>query len=242
MAILIIGIISFFALIAIIGLLASPKGKGIIGEYKVNKKITDILSLTDILLNNVMLYNVTNNRSVQVDHILISKKGLFVIETKNYSGRIYGDDFSSEWTQVLNYGQVKNKFHSPVKQNNGHIYVINKLLNNQYKLHNVVIFTSANISNVNSNYTYTMGEFMILYNNKKDELSLDDVNRVSEIIQDSQRSDITIREHKKNIQKMKEQIDNNICPNCGGKIVLKNGKYGEFYGCSNFPKCKFIKR
>lgn len=32
------------------------------------------------------------------------------------------------------------------------------------------------------------------------------------------------------------------CPKCGGGLVKKNGKYGPFYGCSNFPKCRFIKK
>lgn len=34
---------------------------------------------------------------------------------------------------------------------------------------------------------------------------------------------------------------NNKCPQCGGDLTLKNGKYGKFYGCSNYPKCKYTK-
>ncbi|NLH92558.1 MAG: hypothetical protein GX481_08950 [Atopobium sp.] len=30
-----------------------------------------------------------------------------------------------------------------------------------------------------------------------------------------------------------------ICPKCGGKLILRNGKFGTFYGCENYPKCKF---
>ena len=45
-----------------------------------------------------------------------------------------------------------------------------------------------------------------------------------------------------NIHRLQEKIDNNICPRCGGKLVLRNGKYGDFYGCENYPKCKFIKK
>jgi len=36
------------------------------------------------------------------------------------------------------------------------------------------------------------------------------------------------------------KISNDICPRCGGKLVLRKGKYGEFKGCSNYPKCRFI--
>lgn len=37
------------------------------------------------------------------------------------------------------------------------------------------------------------------------------------------------------------QTENNICPKCGGSLILREGKYGKFYGCTNYPKCKFTK-
>ena len=36
--------------------------------------------------------------------------------------------------------------------------------------------------------------------------------------------------------------DSFICEKCGAKLILRNGKYGEFYGCSNYPNCKFTKK
>ena len=39
---------------------------------------------------------------------------------------------------------------------------------------------------------------------------------------------------------LENRIDN-ACPCCGGKLIYKNGKYGEFLGCSNYPNCKFAK-
>ena len=49
---------------------------------------------------------------------------------------------------------------------------------------------------------------------------------------------------KKEISK-KEHIastEQTLCPKCGGVLSIKKGKYGEFYGCSNFPKCRFTKK
>ena len=41
----------------------------------------------------------------------------------------------------------------------------------------------------------------------------------------------------------KEELESNmICPKCRNKLVTKNGKYGKFVGCSNYPKCKYIKK
>lgn len=49
-------------------------------------------------------------------------------------------------------------------------------------------------------------------------------------------------DHVQEIRQMKTNIENNICPRCGKKLVLRNGKYGSFYGCSGYPNCRFIKK
>ena len=33
-----------------------------------------------------------------------------------------------------------------------------------------------------------------------------------------------------------------VCPLCGGKLIMRNGKYGRFIGCSNYPKCKYTEK
>lgn len=51
------------------------------------------------------------------------------------------------------------------------------------------------------------------------------------------------KEHLDNVYRNKERRDeavaNGRCPRCGGNLVLRNGKYGQFYGCSNYPKCSY---
>ena len=47
---------------------------------------------------------------------------------------------------------------------------------------------------------------------------------------------------KTTIKETKEKVQNNICPKCGGYLVERNGKYGKFIGCSNFPKCKYTNK
>ncbi len=34
-------------------------------------------------------------------------------------------------------------------------------------------------------------------------------------------------------------VGQNICPKCGGTLIERNGKFGSFYGCSNYPKCTY---
>ena len=107
-------------LAAAYSILRTPKMKGIIGERKVRREIGKTKEGIRYVLNDVLFD--TDNKSCQIDHIVINENGVFVIETKNYSGRVYGTDQQHEWTQVLKYGKVKNKFYSPVKQNQTHIY------------------------------------------------------------------------------------------------------------------------
>lgn len=49
-----------------------------------------------------------------------------------------------------------------------------------------------------------------------------------------------LEEADEKMEKIKPVVTDKICPNCGGNLVIRKSKYGEFYGCSNFPKCKHI--
>ena len=44
-----------------------------------------------------------------------------------------------------------------------------------------------------------------------------------------------------NIGKSNKTDNDDICPKCGGRLVKRKGKYGEFIGCSNYPKCHYKK-
>ena len=75
----------------------------------------------------------------------------------------------------------------------------------------------------------------------------DNINELSHEIFELNIEDKSKRKkHIKNIKNKiaidEKKIDNMICPRCAGNLVLKNGKYGEFIGCSNHPKCKFTKK
>ncbi|MGL4108434.1 nuclease-related domain-containing protein [Clostridium sp. LP20] len=96
-----------------------PKIKGYIGESRVNSTL-DKLSNEYITLKDLLLE--TEKGTTQVDHVVVCPKGIFVIETKNYDGWIYGSDNQKYWTQVIY--KNKNKFYNPVWQNKGHISAI----------------------------------------------------------------------------------------------------------------------
>ena len=133
-------------LILILSFLRLPVVKGFFGELIVKMiigKTTEKEGKEKFVINNLLLQQ-ENGKTSQTDHVVINKNGVFVIETKNYAGRIYGDDYRKEWTQVLNYGKVKNHFYSPVKQNAVHIHRISELLSEDIPVHLVVVFVKGN--------------------------------------------------------------------------------------------------
>ena len=77
--------------------------------------------------------------TTQIDHLYVSRYGIFVVETKNYAGWIYGDAEQKQWTQVLY--QQKRRFYNPLKQNETHIKALAYLLKLPMdKFHSIVVF------------------------------------------------------------------------------------------------------
>lgn len=78
--------------------MSSPDNIGKAGEKRVARKL-DWLPKEYIILNDIMLP--TQYGTTQIDHIVVSPYGIFVIETKNYKGWIFGHENSEEWKQSL---------------------------------------------------------------------------------------------------------------------------------------------
>ncbi len=237
-------IIVIAILVAVAGaVLKTPKMKGIIGEWKVRRKIGKTKEGVQYVLNDVLFD--TENKSCQIDHIVINENGVFVIETKNYSGRIYGTDSQQEWTQVLQYGKVKNKLYNPVKQNQTHIYELEKIIGKDTPIKSLIVFVQGNTKYISSKYVCSLKLIKKIIDQpiSNTTLSSGDMANINGVISGlKNNSNTTNKQHVKNINQMKEDIANNICPRCGGKLILKKSKYGEFYGCENYPVCKFTKK
>ena len=215
-----------------------PNNVGKRGE----KKVAKILAKCEgTVLNDYMIID-DKGKSHQIDHILVNKKGVFVIETKNYKGRIYGDDNSERWTQVLNYGKIKNKFYSPVKQNLTHCRNLMKVLPNGTKVITIIVFVKNNTSYVKSLCTINLRQLYSTVNNEPDLYTDEEVQTFVNILNDKKATDVTDEQHVAEIKENQYKVEHNICPRYGGNLVLRHGKNGDFYGCENFPKCRYIKK
>ena len=219
----------------------SLESRGEHGENCVAQILGDTIRGEQYVINDLLFQN-EDGQSCQIDHIYINKFGIWVIETKNYAGNIYGQENQREWTQVLAYGNEKNKFYNPIKQNATHIYHLSNYLKVKNVFINVVVFLShADITNIVSNNVYSIYELPKIKNQTTNiTLSIDKMEYYyKKLLELKNNATITKNEHIQNIYKKQQQIQQGICPRCGGKLVLRNGKNGQFYGCSNFPNCKF---
>ncbi len=236
--IFVFGIIIF----SVIAFFRTPRGKGILGEWSVRFWMRGLRKKYKIIHN---LTFTVDEKSVQVDHIVIGKNGVFVIETKNYVGRIYGSEKNHHWTQVLAYGKVKHKLFNPIKQNRGHIYALNKALpeHQDIPFQSIIVFTLKSKLFVDATTPIVSPirlKRTIKRTKAKRTLSENEIESIAERLQTlKQENNVSLRKHVKSIRRRQEGIKNDICPRCGGKLIEKQGKYGTFMAFLTYPEGKF---
>ncbi|WP_106794298.1 NERD domain-containing protein [Aquimarina sp. Aq78] len=223
-----------------------PKIKGALGEYKVSTKLKRLKKKEYLILNNVLFK--IGNSTTQIDHIVICKSGIFVIETKNYKGWIHGHENSEYWTQTIY--KYKKKLRNPIKQNWVHVYAIKKILSeyNYVKYFPIVVFAgSGKLKNITTTlpviYTNKLLK-TIKKLNEQENLSYNQMKLISDKLHqfniiDRKENRNHVKQVRKQIRERKKKEKLKICPRCGNGLIKKKGKYGRFYGCQNFPKCRY---
>jgi len=196
------------------------------------------------VINDVVIK--VNGKTSQIDHVVVSNYGIFVIETKNYSGWIYGDDYSQYWTQVIY--KRKEKLYNPIRQNYGHVQALkHHLADYPDVLFIPIIVFSVNADLKVKTKTDVVNTVNLLKTIRKYyEESISDKLKNSLFLKIYSINSIdkeTRKDHVAAIQKQKvetqHKVDQDICPKCSGTLISRKGKYGSFKGCSNYPKCKF---
>ena len=114
------------------------------GEYLIYKELKYLeLEGAKFLFN---LYIPTyNNKTTEIDVIMIAPHGIYVFESKYYIGWIFGTESQKKWTQSLHVGygfSKKEHFYNPIMQNEYHIKYLNKIINKNIKYHSIVVFSN----------------------------------------------------------------------------------------------------
>jgi predicted RNA-binding Zn-ribbon protein involved in translation (DUF1610 family) len=234
-------LILFITLIIVLKLFKSNI-KGVIGEQTVSLYLRSLDKSKYKVIHNVVLES--GEYTSQIDHIVISDYGIFVIETKNYKGWILGNEHSEYWTQVI-YNR-KEKLYNPIRQNSGHIKTLKKCLPEyptiEYK--SIIVFSSRATIKVNTItdvvYTSRLVSTIKRYSGAnltatEKENIFQKINALNKVATYDKRQHI--KSIKQKIEKREHSIRENKCPKCGSALVLRQGKFGAFLGCTNYPKC-----
>ena len=217
--------------------------KGTAGEKHVARILSKLPNERYKVINNLLIN--PNGHSSQIDHIVVSEYGVFVIETKFYQGWIYGSDRSEYWTQNI-YGH-KYHLYNPIFQNYGHIRALQNILNER----DASLFTSIVVFSPQATLKIQTNELVIYWRYLNDVIRSFQQKRIPThkvqefygiLIASNKDSKEDRRDHVHKVQTINRNTNKSFyrrCPKCGGKLVRKHGKYGQFYGCENYPHCKF---
>lgn len=191
------------------------------------------------------IYIPTFNGTAQIDSLIISPYGIFIVETKNMKGWIFGDEHSTQWTQSI-FGK-KYRFQNPLRQTYRQKKALSAYLSVDEALINTVVYFNgdcefktvlpANVINHGLGRYIKRFSYVVLEQDKIDAL-------VNVIEQHEKQCTTTNRQHVKALRSRHSSFIQ--CPKCGSSLVKRVAKKGanigkEFLGCSNFPKCRFIK-
>lgn len=211
------------------------------------------------VMDNVMIQQ-RGGGSTQIDHVVVSRYGIFVIETKNYTGKIYGSEGSEYWTEYFTWYSRSRfrrglhsesyRFYNPMRQNMGHIRALRSIL---YKYGTIPYYSVIVFSN-DAEFKIMLEQGIVTNWENLNRA----IMRVSNVVMDDEQVQAIIRtieaarfegtkeEVRSHVESVKAtqatknaKISSGVCPHCGGTIVLREGPYGRFYGCSNYPRCKF---
>lgn len=243
-----------FALVIIIAvclfLVIRPrKSKGWIGERHVAHILARLPKEKYRVINDLLL-RTSSGGTTQIDHVVISEYGIFVIETKFYDGRIYGGENSDLWTQNI-YGNIY-QFRNPILQNAGHIKALRHLLEDYGDIPFIPIVAFSRQAELR----ISVVSRVIYWNQVRNVIKLFDEKCIShasvvgiynQLLESNLSESKEIRkEHISNIRSYERNrniaLASGKCPRCGGRLILRHGKFGSFYGCSNYPRCKFIEK
>jgi len=229
-----------------VGIFKSPWFKGVLGEFQVNFILKLFLPKNNYhLIKNATLP--TEDGTTQIDHILVSKYGVFVIETKNMKGWIFGSLNQKQWTQKI--FKHSSKFQNPIHQNYKHIKTLESCLNiGSDSIYSVIVFIGDSTfkTQMPENVTYAVGCIKYIKSKEVEVFTQKEVTDIIEKIETGrlQRGIKTNFNHVAHVKNIIESKENN-CPKCGSEMVIRESKKGanaggRFWGCSSFPKCRAI--
>lgn len=242
------GIWYLIPLAILVTVIRSPWFKGKAGEAMVNISARRYLDKTRYhLIKNVTLP--TEDGTTQIDHIIVGRYGVFVVETKNMKGWIFGNAKQRQWTQKIY--RHSQKFQNPLHQNYKHVKTLQSLLAlDDGQVFSLIVFVGDSTFKTEMPKNVTQGGGYIRFIKSKTQQRLSDAE-VQDVVEkiESGRLAATFRTHRAHTAHVKDIVARKEgeprCPKCQGEMVERIVKCGQnagkaFLGCKTFPKCRGV--
>jgi len=191
----------------------------------------------------------TETAFTQIDHIVVSLYGVFVIEVKNFKGWIYGSEQSTQWTQNI-YGR-KYPFMNPIRQNYPHVKAVEGRLSEYpgIPVISIVAFSPrCDLKVKTSSHVVYYDEICnVIGSYRSKVLEYADIAPIVDLLKNQNIDNPDVKKAQIAMAAIKRAEFESLtvgskCPKCSGSLVERNGRYGSFIGCSNYPKCRFTKQ
>lgn len=241
---------------------------GKLGEYYTFDKLKTLQGYKKYLFNCYLPK--ADGTTTEIDVIFLHESGVYVLESKNYSGWIFGNEAQQRWTQTLPVGRnksaKKNSFMNPIIQNEVHLKWLRNYLGDTKKIpiHSYIVFSERcelkNVTVTSTVHHVIKREQLLnaIQQNAKivgNCLSVQDIDMLYEKLYpltqvNKEQKQIHIENiRKKHVTMGQKEVEKNKynrkCPRCGGELIIRTAKKGnragkQFWGCKNYPECKFI--
>lgn len=220
--------------------------RGAEGEERIRRVLSRLPREEYTVLSDVLLP--TNSGTTQIDHVVVSLYGIFIIEVKNFQGQIYGRKDSEEWKKYINGKEYP--FLNPLLQNKTHVKAVARVTGTDTaNIFPLTVFSGTAVLKIEDCeqviYEYSLLQTIKMHNARV--FTPEQAKYYARLIDDAiEENNETARAHLQYVKEVVSQKDREVsmgyCPRCNGILVRRKGKYGDFYGCSNYPDCKYTRK
>ncbi len=230
--------------------------KGRLGEFYTYKYLKPLDGYRRYLFN--LYIPKEDEETTELDVVLLHESGIYVFESKNYSGWIFGTETQKYWTQTLPVGRgrsQKNKFLNPILQNKGHLKWLQAFLADQtLPFYSYIVFSdrcTLKKINLTSDEHYVVKRYDLLsavrqnivkagkrlspekidalFENLYPLTQIDEVGKIAHIKNIQQKTQKSVSKPTSLVEVTPETAES-TCPRCGGKLVIRTAKKGERQG------------
>lgn len=199
----------------------------IIDKIKLKKQLSKLNKKEYKIIKNLSYKS--GNKIINIDYLIISKYGIFVLLIENNKVSIKGEIYDNEWINI------NKKIKNPTKINYSHVISISNVLRMDSNIFiPIVCYPNKTKLEIEKpfNQVCNINDLIYIINKYDKPIYTLDIDKLYKYI-------LSISIKKENKKSNSKEL---ICPKCGHKLVLRKGAYGPFYGCTNYPKCKYTKK